>query len=213
MGQFNAIIDNNFALVRGDLFNYYIIYKPYGMLTQFMDEQGRPTLKDLGPFPKDVYPVGRLDLDSEGLLILTNDVQLNQRLLHPKHKHQREYWAQVEGAIHQEALNQLKKGLEIKVNKKTYKTLPAQAFAMEEPENLPPRNPPIRYRKTVPTSWLKLQLMEGKNRQVRKMTAKAGFPTLRLIRARIENLSLGNLQPGEVKELPRNAIYKALFKK
>lgn len=180
------------------------------MLPQFKDDQGRPTLKSLSQFPKDVYPVGRLDMDSEGLLILTNDKRLNHRLLNPKFNHKRTYLVQVEGAPSQTAIEQLKKGVEIRVNKKDYFTKPAQAEWIDPPE-LPDRNPPIRYRKTVPDSWLKLTLTEGKNRQVRKMTAKVGHPTLRLVRASIEDLALEGMQPSDVVELPESTIYKKLF--
>lgn len=182
------------------------------MLPQFSDDQGRPTLGQLHNFPKDVYPVGRLDMDSEGLLILTNDKKMNSRLLNPKNEHSRIYWAQVEGEIDQEALSELEKGVTIRINKKDYKTLPAKAKILETP-NLPERNPPIRFRKSVPDSWLELTLIEGKNRQVRKMTASVGFPTLRLVRAGISELKLGNMQPGEVKELGKGDIYPKLFGK
>jgi 23S rRNA pseudouridine2457 synthase len=182
------------------------------MLPQFSDDQGRPTLGQLYDFPKDVYPVGRLDMDSEGLLVLTNDKKMNSRLLHPKNEHTRTYWAQVEGEINEEATSNLEKGVTIRINKKDYKTLPAKAKILDTP-NLPERNPPIRYRKSVPDSWLELTLTEGKNRQVRKMTAAVGFPTLRLVRASISDLKLGNMQAGDVKELDKGEIYPKLFGK
>ncbi len=182
------------------------------MLPQFSDDQGRPTLGQLHDFPKDVYPVGRLDMDSEGLLVLTNDKKMNSRLLQPKNEHTRTYWAQVEGEINEEAIANLEKGVTIRINKKDYETLPAKARILESP-NLPERNPPIRYRKSVPDSWLELTLTEGKNRQVRKMTAAVGFPTLRLVRASISDLKLGNMQIGEVKELDKGEIYPKLFGK
>ncbi len=193
-------------------FSYYIIYKPFGILSQFSPEGNKEGLGELYPFPKDVYPVGRLDADSEGLLILTNDKQLNHRLLNPGFRHWRTYWVQVDGAISQEASKQLEKGVSIKVNKKAYQTLPARAAVIEEPTEVPERNPPIRYRKDIPTSWLSVSLQEGKNRQVRRMTAAVGFPTLRLIRVEIENLSLHKmgLQPGEVKEIREEEIYQLL---
>ena len=189
---------------------YYIIYKPYGMLSQFSREGEKPTLADLiFEFPKDVYPVGRLDADSEGLLILTNDKKLNNQLLDPTNKHKRTYYVQVEGDINVKALQILSSGVDISLNTRNYKTLPAEAAKIEEP-NLPPRNPPIRYRKNVPDSWIKLTLTEGKNRQVRKMTAKVGFPTLRLVRYSIEKLSLGNMLSGDVVEVERGEMYNKL---
>ncbi len=192
-------------------FRYFIAYKPYGVLTQFSDTpEGHPTLKTLGAFPSDVYPVGRLDRDSEGLLLLTNDTRLNQKLLNPTYQHEREYWVQVEGQITPEAIAQLTNGkLEIKVNKKVHVTLPAKAKIIPSPD-LPERIPPIRYRKEIPTSWVSLSLVEGKNRQVRKMTAKVGFPTLRLVRVRIEKLTLQNMKIGEVIELSANRLYQVL---
>ena len=191
---------------------YFIIYKPFGMLPQFKDEHGRPTLGELYSFPKDVYPVGRLDMDSEGLLILTNDKSLNHKLLNPKFKHKRTYFVQVEGAANEDVIPIFKQGFVIRVNKKDFKTQPAEAKWISNPD-LPDRNPPIRFRKTVPDSWLSLTLTEGKNRQVRKMTAKLGFPTLRLVRVSIEGLDLGNMQPGDVKELSRDLVYQKLFGK
>jgi len=180
---------------------YFIVHKPYGVLTQFTDNENRPTLTGLFNFPKDVYPVGRLDKDSEGLLLLTNDKQLTDFLLNPKNKHEREYLVQVEGIPTKEALQKLCSGVLIEGKK----TLPAKAKLIEDP-NFPPRLPPVRERKTIPTSWISLTLIEGRNRQVRKMTAAVGFPTLRLVRVRIENLLLGNLNVGEVKEIGLNDV-------
>ena len=160
--------------------------------------------------PVDLYPVGRLDFDSEGLLILTNDKSLNHRLLDPQFAHEREYWVQVEGSIDQAALQQLISGVTIAIGGKSYRTRPAAAELFNEPPPVPERNPPIRYRAHIPTSWVKLVLKEGKNRQVRKMTAKAGFPTLRLIRHRIEQISLQGLQPGEMRAMTRQEIYPLL---
>jgi 23S rRNA pseudouridine2457 synthase len=191
--------------------NYYIIYKPYGMLSKFQREGKLTALKDLEyPFPKDVYPVGRLDSDSEGLLILTNDKSLNHKLLHPSYKHARTYLAQVDGQVTDEAIHKLENGMEISVEGKPHFTLPAKAEIISEPENIPDRMPPVRFRRNIPTSWIKLTLFEGKNRQVRRMTAMAGYPTLRLIRYSIENLMLGELKPGEVKEVEREEIYQKL---
>ncbi|MEJ7683723.1 MAG: pseudouridine synthase [Segetibacter sp.] len=161
--------------------------------------------------PKDVYPAGRLDYDSEGLLILTNDAALNHRLLDPKYKHEREYWVQVEGTITKEAIDNLQKGVVISIDGKQYKTLPCKSSLFKEPPNVYERNPAIRFRKNIPDSWITLTLVEGKNRQVRRMTAKVGFPVLRLIRYRIEKLTLQNMQPGDIKEFTREEIYKSLF--
>ncbi|MFN4234829.1 MAG: pseudouridine synthase [Bacteroidia bacterium] len=189
---------------------YFIIHKPYGMLSQFSKDGNNATLSDLFNFPKDVYPVGRLDSDSEGLLILTNDKNLNYKLLQPKFKHRRTYWVQVDGAINNEALEKLQKGVIIKINGKDYKTLPSEVRILENPINIDERNPPIRFRKNIPTSWIELTLTEGKNRQVRKMTAAVGFPTLRLIRVKIKQLELFPMRSGEVKEISRNEIYRLL---
>lgn len=178
---------------------YYIVYKPFQVLSQFSSQEGRATLNDLFTLPADVYPVGRLDFDSEGLLILTNDRRLNHRLLDPAFAHEREYWVQVEGTITPEALHQLEKGVTITIDGKPYTTRPAKARPIAPA--VPDRNPPIRYRAHIPTSWISLTLTEGKNRQVRKMTAGAGFPTLRLIRYRIEKITINGLQPGELREI------------
>ena len=190
--------------------HYFIIYKPFGMLSQFSPEGNKSGLGELFNFPKDVYPVGRLDADSEGLLILTNDKKMNHQLLNPGFRHKRTYWAQVEGLITEEALIKLEKGVTININKKDYRTLPAKATAIAEPVGLPERNPPVRYRKTVPDSWLELTLHEGKNRQVRRMTAATGFPTLRLIRSSIEGLTISGMQAGEVREMTREELYPLL---
>jgi 23S rRNA pseudouridine2457 synthase len=192
---------------------YYIIYKPFGMLSQFSPEGDKPTLAMLGNFPKDVYPVGRLDSDSEGLLILTNDKTLNNRLLNPKFAHWRTYWAQVDGDVSEEALLKLRQGVTITVDGKPYATHQAKARKLETEPILPERNPPIRFRKNIPTSWIELTLHEGKNRQVRKMTASVGFPTLRLVRVSIENLKLNAMQPSEVKEITLNEIETLIFSK
>jgi len=190
---------------------YFIIYKPYLVLSQFTSQLKKQTLTDFFDVPKNVYPVGRLDEDSEGLLILANDEQLNHRLLNPSFAHEREYFVQVDGAITQEAIQQLQNGVEINVNSKLYKTKKCKVELFEETPSVPERNPPIRFRKEIPASWIRMILTEGKNRQVRKMTAKVGFPTLRLIRYRIEGIELGNLQPGKLIELPQKTIYKKLF--
>lgn len=173
------------------------------MLSQFTKEGDHPTLADLPfVFPKDIYPVGRLDADSEGLLLLTNDNHLKTRLLDPKRKHMRTYLVQVEGEITEEACDRLSGGVEISVNGKKYFTLKAKARRIEEPV-LPERHPPVRYRASIPTSWIEISLHEGKNRQVRKMTAAVGFPTLRLVRSRIgEVINFEGLMPGDVREIP-----------
>ncbi|GAB4050982.1 pseudouridine synthase [Spirosoma litoris] len=189
---------------------YFLIYKPYLMLSQFSREGDKQTLADLDfDFPTDVYPVGRLDADSEGLLLLTNDKQLNHRLLNPKFRHNRTYYVQVDGALTEVACQQLRQGVTISVDGKAYRTLPADARIIAEP-GLPERNPPIRYRATIPTSWLSISLHEGKNRQVRKMTAAVGFPTLRLVRWAIESLTAEGMVPGQVRELSRAEVVRGL---
>nr|WP_317171591.1 pseudouridine synthase [Spirosoma profusum] len=189
---------------------YFLIYKPYLMLSQFSREGDKPTLADLNfDFPKDIYPVGRLDADSEGLLLLTNDKLLNHRLLNPKFRHNRTYYVQVEGALTDEACRQLTEGVTISVDSKRYDTLPATALTIAEPI-LPERNPPIRYRASISTSWLSISLHEGKNRQVRKMTATVGFPTLRLVRWAIETLTAEGMESGEVRELSRTEVLRGL---
>ncbi|MCO5229697.1 MAG: pseudouridine synthase [Chitinophagales bacterium] len=188
---------------------YFLIYKPFGMLSQFSGEE--MNLSHLNySFPKDVYPVGRLDKDSEGLLILTNDNLLQHRMTDPKYQHERTYFVQVEGIPDNKVIQQLQNGVTITLpNKKKYQTLPAKATLIEIPQ-LPPRNPPIRERKSIPDSWLSITLIEGKNRQIRKMTAQIGYPTLRLIRVQIENLIIKDLNPGEVIEFTKNDIYSKL---
>jgi 23S rRNA pseudouridine2457 synthase len=166
--------------------------KPYGVLSQFTsDGSEHRTLAEFG-FPKEVYAIGRLDADSEGLLLLSDESDLNRRLLHPSQAHEREYWAQVERIPTPQALQQLSAGLRLQGRT----TLPAQARILEPQPELPERNPPIRKRKTVPTCWLSLQIVEGKNRQVRRMTAAVGHPTLRLLRVRIGKFVLEGLAPG-----------------
>jgi 23S rRNA pseudouridine2457 synthase len=181
------------------------------MLSQFSAEGEKQTLKNYFNVPKDVYPVGRLDEDSEGLLILTNDKQLNHRLLNPSFAHEREYWVQVDGSLTQQALQQLQQGVDINVNGKMYHTKKCKALLFDEDIVVPQRNPPIRFRKEIPAPWIQMILTEGKNRQVRKMTAKVGFPTLRLIRYRIEEIELNAMQPGDIISLSKNVIYKKLF--
>jgi len=170
--------------------------KPYGVISQFSSDGSKNrTLAEFG-FPKDVYPVGRLDADSEGLLLLSDEKSLVTELLEPSRGHPREYWVEVEGVPDTDALEQLARGVDIK----GYRTRPCRAWAMEPPA-VWPRDPPVRFRKTVPTSWIALELVEGKNRQVRRMTAQVGFPTLRLIRARIGAFLLEDLEVGTFREL------------
>lgn len=193
------------------MLQYFIVYKPYNTLCQFSSSENKQTLAHYYKLHKNIYPVGRLDYDSEGLLILTNDKKLNHLLLNPTMQHTREYIVQVEGTITPYAIQQLCVGVNINLSGKIYKTKKAEAKIITEPNYLQERNPPIRFRKNIPTSWLKLVLTEGKNRQVRKMTAAVGFPTLRLIRYSIESLNLINMQIGDIIELSKNSIYKKLF--
>lgn len=187
---------------------YYIIYKPYKMLSQFTQDGEYDTLKSLYPFPKDVYSVGRLDTDSEGLLVMTNDGPFKSKLLEPKFGHAKIYWVQVEGDMTVEALKELKRGVEISVKGRKYKTRSCRAgfLPTEESDKLPERDPPVR--DDVPRSWVWIELREGKNRQVRKMTAKVGFPTLRLVRYAVQSVTIEEMKPGEVKEVSRDWIYK-----
>ncbi len=168
--------------------------KPYGVLCQFTDERGRPTLADYVKQPG-VYAAGRLDHDSEGLLLLTDDGRLQHRLADPRHKQPKTYLVQVDGAIDDAALAALRRGVALNDGP----TLPALAEHAAQPDWLWPRDPPVRYRKLIPTSWLTLTLREGRNRQVRRMTAAVGFPTLRLIRLRIGDYALDGLAPGETR--------------
>ena len=176
------------------------------MLSQFSAEGEHRTLADLPfTFPKDVYPVGRLDADSEGLLLLTNDNRLKTRLLDPTKRHWRTYYVQVEGSLTDEACAALAKGVVISINGKKHNTLAARVQKLDPPE-LPERNPPIRFRKQIPTSWVSIGLHEGKNRQVRRMTAAVGFPTLRLVRWAIGAVTAQGLVPEQVVELSRAQV-------
>ena len=173
-----------------------LLNKPYGVLSQFTDTAGRPTLADLLPIP-DVHVAGRLDRDSEGLLALTDDGALQAHISHPRHKQPKTYWAQVEGNPTEIALESLRRGIELSDGP----TQPATIRHVPEPEGLWPRVPPIRFRAAIPTSWLEITLREGRNRQVRRMTAAVGYPTLRLIRWQIGNWTLADLKPGQWREL------------
>jgi 23S rRNA pseudouridine2457 synthase len=177
---------------------HLLFYKPYGVLTQFTDESGagRPTLKDFIDVPG-VYAAGRLDQDSEGLLLLTSDGALQARLTQPHFGHPRTYWAQVEGLATPDALRRLAGGVEIQ----GIRTLPARVCLLDTEPLLPPRDPPIRFRKAIPTSWIEVTLTEGRNRQVRRMTAAVGFPTLRLVRFAIGDLTIAGLEPGRWRDL------------
>jgi 23S rRNA pseudouridine2457 synthase len=173
-----------------------VFNKPFDVLTQFSDEGGRATLKDYLSIAG-VYPAGRLDRDSEGLLLLTNDGGLQARISDPKHKLAKTYWVQVDGVASEQQLQQLRAGVQLNDGL----TLPAEACRLDEPE-LWPRTPPVRFRKNLPTSWLQLVIREGRNRQVRRMTAAVGLPTLRLVRVRIGPWGLDGLAPGEWREVP-----------
>jgi 23S rRNA pseudouridine2457 synthase len=178
-------------------YQFVLFYKPYNVLSQFSQGSAHGsspclTLKDFVPVA-DVYPVGRLDRDSEGLMLLTNYGQVQHRLSDPHFAHPRTYWIQVEPVPPPSALAQLRQGVTIK----GYRTRPCQVELLSTEPSLPPRNPPIRYRQSIPTAWLKMTLQEGKNRQVRRMTAAVGYPTLRLVRVAIAHLNLGTLKPGQ----------------
>lgn len=176
-------------------YQYLLFYKPYNVLSQFSaseDATSALTLKAFIPVPE-VYPVGRLDRDSEGLMLLTDDGRLQHRLSDPRYGHPRTYWVQVEGDPTAAALAQLRQGVVIR----GYRTRPCEANRLPTEPPLPPRDPPIRYRQSIPTTWIAMTLREGKNRQVRRMTAAVGYPTLRLVRWAIGDLTLGSLRPGE----------------
>jgi 23S rRNA pseudouridine2457 synthase len=184
-------------------------HKPYGVLSQFTPEPGSRwrTLADFG-FPKNIYPLGRLDADSEGLLLLSDEPGLNARLLDPKNAHRREYWVQVERVPTAEALARLARG---GIKFEGHLSLPCGARLLDPAPSIAPRNPPIRFRKNVPDCWIALELIEGKNRQVRRMTAAVGHPTLRLTRVRIGGFSVGDLPAGTWRELTA-AEQTAVFK-
>lgn len=189
-------------LIQNKNLRYFLIHKPFGVLSQFTDSKSRPTLNSLFNFPKDVYPVGRLDFDSEGLLLLSNDKRLTNLLLSPKNNHEKEYAVQVEGIPTSNELKEIETGVFVDGRK----TRPAQVFLFPEGDMFLPRNPPIRERKNISTTWIRIILTEGRNRQVRKMTASIGFPTLRLIRIRIGDLLIEDYQSGKVIELSARQI-------
>lgn len=180
----------------------YLLHKPYHVLCQFTDDQGRSTLADYLQIP-DVYPAGRLDYDSEGLLLLTDDGALIHHISDPRHKLPKQYWVQVEGTPDDAALEALRQGVTLKDGP----TRPARVRRLTRPEPAP-RVPPVRYRESIPTTWLEIELREGRNRQVRRMTAHVGHPTLRLIRAAIGPWQLGELQPGDWRSETVNAPRK-----
>jgi 23S rRNA pseudouridine2457 synthase len=183
---------------------YILFYKPYEVLCQFSPEQGKKTLADFLSLKKDIYPVGRLDYDSEGLLLLTNDNTIKSKLTGPKFEHPKTYLAQIERIPTEEVLQKLRSGVVIEGRK----TKPAEIALLSEEPLLPPRSTPIRFRKSVPTAWLRIVLREGKNRQLRKMTAAVGHPTLRLVRIMIGNLDIQQLHPGEWKEITLQEIFQ-----
>lgn len=186
-------------------------WKPYNVLTQFTDKDGRPTLADYITIPN-VYAAGRLDMDSEGLLLLTDSARLKTRLTDPRYEHPRTYWVQVERIPDEAALNQLRKGVQLSDGM----TRPVKAELLPTPPDLPERDVPIRYRKNVPDCWLQMTLTEGRNRQVRRMTAAVGHPTLRLVRWAIGSITLAGLQPGEWQALTReaeDALWKSALQK
>jgi 23S rRNA pseudouridine2457 synthase len=171
--------------------------KPYGVLSQFTPDGSPNRALAEFAFPKNVYPVGRLDADSEGLLLLSDEPALNQKLLHPRQAHEREYWVEVERIPSPDALRDMESGVVIQ----SRATLPCRARMLDPQPQVAPRNPPVRFRKNVPTCWIALELTEGKNRQVRRMTAAIGHPTLRLVRVRIGDFHLSSLEPGKWKLL------------
>jgi 23S rRNA pseudouridine2457 synthase len=203
------------------VYDYLLLFKPFNVLCQFSAHEGKRTLADVLPptTPRDVYPVGRLDYDSEGFVLLTNDTAVNHRMLDPAHEHEREYLVQVEGEVTEEGLSKLREGgLDLNLGQgKTHRSRPcpiAECITLPEGEEAPPgiglREPPIRARKFIPTSWLRLGMTEGKNRQVRRMMAMVGFPCLRLVRWRVEKLDVAGLVPGEMRVLTREETYEKL---
>lgn len=192
------------------MYQYYALYKPFQVLSQFTPEADKLCLKNIIDVPTNVYPLGRLDYDSEGLLLLTNDASVNAKLLHPKTKHRKTYWVQVEGLITTQAVQQLAQGVSISINGNKHTTLPAVVSILPQEPVLPPRSVPIRFRKNIPTSWVSITIQEGKNRQVRKMTAAVGFPTLRLVRYSIEKITIDAMQPADVVSFTQKEFFHLL---
>jgi 23S rRNA pseudouridine2457 synthase len=191
---------------RSSAHSYIIFYKPYGVLCQFTDSTGRRTLSAFGPFPRSVYAAGRLDADSEGLVFLTDDGELKHRLIEPSFGHERTYLVQVERIPSAAAIARLRTGIVLDGRP----TKPASVRLLEQEPSVPPRDVPIRIRKAVPTSWLEITLREGRNRQVRRMTAATGHPTLRLIRIRFGPLDIADLSPGQSRVLTKKEIASLL---
>ena len=186
---------------------YYVLHKPYGYMSQFSPLENKKTLADLLDIEKSCYPVGRLDEKSEGLLILTNDKSLTESLLNPENKHPRTYLVQVEGQITKKAIKALSEGVEISLPNGNYTTLPAVVKKIGKPK-IQDRRPPVR--SDIQSSWIKITLIEGKNRQIRRMTAKVGFPTLRLVRSHIVDLEFGQIPAGDFRVFTKNEIDKKL---
>lgn len=196
-----------------DIFKYYIINKPFKVLSQFTSEEGKTCLKDIFTVPKDVYSIGRLDFDSEGLLILTNDNYLKTQLANPKYNAQKIYYVQVENTPTKEDLKKLENGIILNINGKEYKTQKCKINLLSESKfsKIEERNPPIRFRKSIPTTWLEIHLNEGKNRQIRKMTATIGCPTLRIVRFAIGEINLKMIEKeSNIKEFNRSEIYQII---
>lgn len=189
---------------------YFVIYKPYKIISQFVSSHRKKKCLDKinFPFPADVRPIGRLDENSEGLLILTNDKSLNYKLLNPSFQHKRVYLVQLQGIITEEGLKQLEKGVVIALNSGAYLTKPCTVKKVQPPKDIAPRGHPVSER--LQTSWIELTLIEGKFHQVRKMTAGVGYPCLRLVRIAIENILIENMKPGDVIEYSSEFIYKKL---
>lgn len=192
-------------------YKYYLFNKPFGVLSQFSKEQhDQKSLKDYLNVPIDVYPVGRLDKDSEGLLLLTNDPSVNSKILHPSNKLPKTYWVQIEGKPDKLKLQKLKAGVKIQIDGSLYLVKALTIKILDPDPVVVPRDPPIRFRKTVPDSWIEISIDEGKNRQVRRMLAAIGYPVLRLIRISIGKLQLLDLQSGKSKEIIKSELMGSL---
>lgn len=190
---------------------YYLLYKPFGVLSQFtLDHEGQITLSSMADFPSDVYPIGRLDRDSEGLLLLTNDNAFKNKVLSPEIGLAKTYLVQVEGRPTQLDLQPLQTGVTIRLNKRSVALKPADVRILNDVPELPARIPPIRFRRDIPDQWVEITIREGKNRQVRRMLASVGFPVLRLVRSQIGQLKLNSMVPGEVIEMEWQELRKAI---